>query len=378
MLSSSGRPTVAYIDGAALRHNFATIRARVAPHVRVLTVVKADAYGHDARLVAPLFERAGADAFGVATVEEGIEIRSAGVTRPIVVLAGVFGHQIDAVLEHRLAVAIVDRAMLREVRTALNGRALDIHLKIDTGMGRLGVTADDLPAMLNDLRNMPAVRVAGIFSHFANSDGGNAEIFAFQLQQFEHALAAARQAGIAPGHVHLANSAAAIAHPESHFTMVRPGVALYGVPPMAQCPINLIPAMRLTSRIVQLKSVPAERPLSYGQTFVTRRPSRIATIALGYADGYDRRLSNRAQVLVRGQRAPVVGTVCMDLTLVDVTDVSGVQPYDEVVLWGRQGDAAIGIDEVGAWQGAIPYEVLTRLGKRVPRVLEHERVEAEP
>jgi alanine racemase len=371
---SSGRPTVAHIDGGALRHNLAAIRNGLAhANVALLAVVKADAYGHGAALVAPLLEP-DVEAFGVATVEEAIELRTAGVRKPILVLAGASGSQLESVLANQLSVALVDRSMLAEWRAALRGRRLTVHLKIDTGMGRLGVTPAELPALLEDLRLAPEIVVAGIFSHFANANLSNADIYAFQLQQFQQALATAAAAGVRPGFIHLANSTGALARPTSHFTMVRPGVALYGIAPLADCPVALAPAMRLVTRIIQLKFVAAERPLSYGQTFITRRPSRIATIPIGYADGYDRRLSNRGFVLVRGQRAPIVGLVCMDLTLIDVTDIAGVESHDEVVLWGTQGAARISVEEVASWQDSIAYEVLTRLGKRVPRVLHDDGV----
>lgn len=369
---SAGRPTLAQIDGGALCRNLAALRACLRPQVQLLAVVKADAYGHGAGPVAKLFERAGADAFGVATVEEGAELRAAGIRRPILVLPGARAAQVDEAVAHELSVAVVDRAMLGDLRAALRGRSLAIHVKVDTGMGRLGVTPEELPPLLEELRHAREIRIQGLFSHFANADLGNTEFVSYQLRLFREAIEMARRAGIQPPSVHIANSAATVAVPESHFSLVRPGIALYGIAPTAECPIALEPAMRVVTRIVQIKTVPAERPLSYGQTFVTRRPSRIATIPIGYADGYDRRLSNRAEVLVKGRRAPVVGRVCMDLTLIDVTDVPGVTADDEVVLWGRQENATIGVEEVGAWQDSIAYEVLTRLGKRVPRVLENE------
>ncbi|MBI4515633.1 MAG: alanine racemase [Deltaproteobacteria bacterium] len=366
---SAGRPTIAQIDGAALRSNLAAVRSGLAPGVGLLAVVKADAYGHGATLVAPLFERAGVDAFGAATVEEAVELRGAGVTKPIVVLTGAEPTQIEALLDYRLSVALLDAAMAQQMRPLLRGRRLSVHVKIDTGMGRLGVTPEELPALLQVVQGVPELSVEGIFSHFANADLGNQEFAAYQLQLFERAVATARSLGLRPRFLHLANSAAALTWPATHFSLIRPGLALYGIAPVANCSLPLAPAMRVVTRIVQLKAVPAERPLSYGQTFVTRRPSRIATIPVGYADGYDRRLSNRAQVLVRGRRAPVVGAVCMDLTLVDVSDIPDVARGDEVVLWGRQGEDEITVAEVAAWQSSITYEVMTRLGKRVPRVL---------
>jgi alanine racemase len=370
MQLSVGRPTVAQIDETALRKNLTAIRARLRPGVQVLGVVKADAYGHGAAHVAPVLQTAGVDAFGVATVEEACEIRNAGITRPILVLTPVAPAQLDAVIEQDLSITIVDRAMARELHDALHGRRLSVHLKIDTGMGRLGVSPDELPALLDQLQQASEISVGGVFSHFANADRGNEDFAAYQMRLFDQALANVRAAGYRPTHVHIANSAAALLRPESHFSMVRPGIALYGIPPAPNCPVTLTPAMRLVTHVVQLKSVPAERPLSYGQTFVTQRPSRIATLPIGYADGYDRRLSNRGFVLIHGCRAPVVGAVCMDLTLIDVTDIPHVALNDEVVLWGRQNEERIAVEEVAAWQNTIAYEVLTRLGKRVPRVLQ--------
>jgi alanine racemase len=190
------------------------------------------------------------------------------------------------------------------------------------------------------------------------------------LRLFREALATLAARGLRPRWIHIANSAAAMTRADAHFSMVRPGIVLYGVPPSAELACEgLRPAMRLVSHVVQLKRVPSEFPISYGQTFVTRRPSVIATVPIGYADGYSRALSNRAAVLVRGRRVPVIGAVCMDLTMIDVTDVAGVQLGDEVVLWGKQGEAGIAVADVAAWQGTVSYEVLTRLGKRVPRVL---------
>jgi alanine racemase len=366
--------SLAEIDGGALRHNLTAIRQRLAVGSSLMAVVKADAYGHGAALVSPLLQAAGADAFGVATVEEGIELRQAGVSKPILVLTGADAKQAQAALEFDLHVALIDRCMTAELRSAARGGQLKVHLEIDTGMGRLGVTPEELPALLQDLRDAPELVVEGIFSHFANSDDGEREFTAHQTRLFRQALAVAAAAQLRPPFVHLANSMATLSLPETHFTMVRPGIALYGARP-ASGPTQLQPAMRLVTRLVQLKSVPAERPLGYDQTFVTRRPSRIATVPIGYADGYDRRLSNRAEVLVRGQRAPVVGSVCMDLILVDVTDVPGVEAHDEVVLWGRQGNAIIAPEEVAAWQGTIPYEVLARVGKRIPRVLKQDPAE---
>ena len=368
------RPTFAVIDAEALRQNFALLRATVAPPVGILAVVKADAYGHGARLVAPIVEAAGADWLGVATLEEAVELRDAGIRKPILVLTGATAADVPVLVEQRLSVAILHRDMGRELAAAAHNQRLGVHIKVDTGMGRIGVLPSELPALLGELRSSASLEVEGVFSHFANADSVEREYSDYQLRVFRQVMETVAAAGYQPRWLHIANSAATLSRPEAHLSLVRPGIALYGVPPSPRhAPAGLRPAMRLVTRIVQLKAVPSEFPVSYGQTFVTKRPSLIATLPIGYADGYSRALSNRAQVLVRGQRAPVVGAVCMDLTMVDVTDVPGAQLGDEVVLWGRQQQAEIGVCEVADWQGSVSYEVLTRVGKRVGRVLDDGR-----
>ncbi len=366
---------MACIDAAALRSNFSTLRAALAPGVAVLAVVKADGYGHGATLVAPVLAEAGADLFGVATVDEGVELRAAGIAQPIVVLAGAAGPEVDAALEHRLSIAVADAQMAREVAAAVGQRSLSVHVKLDTGMTRLGVASEELLPFLATLRELPQLHVEGVFSHFADAESVSGEYADHQIRLFQDGVAALRAAGFSPRWVHLSNSVAALTRPEAHFDAVRPGLVLYGVAPAAAvAEMGWRPVMHLRTRVWQLKNVPAGCPVSYGQTFVTRRPSRIAVLPIGYADGYDRRLSNRGEVLVRQRRAPIVGRVCMDLTMVDVTDIPGVTARDEVVVWGRQGEAALSVSEVAAWQDSISYEVLTRVGKRVPRVLMSEEV----
>ena len=370
MTNVSGRPTVAYIDAAALTDNYTRLRERLPSGVSVLAVVKADGYGHGASFVTPVLAKAGADAFGVATVAEGVELREAGVTQPILVLAGAMEGDVDTALAFRLSIAVIDEHMARALAAAARNRTLPVHLKLDTGMTRLGVTPDDLPGFLAVLRELPQLELEGVFSHFGDADSVASPYADQQQQVFSRQVGIIRGAGFRPRWTHLANSAATLTRPDSHWNLVRPGIVLYGVAPECGRDFLVRPVMRLRTRIWQLKSVPAECPVSYGQTFVTRRPSRLAVLPIGYADGYDRSLSNRGEVLVRERRAPIIGRVCMDLTVVDVTDVPGATVGDEVVLWGRQGNATLSVSEVAVWQDSIPYEVLTRLGKRVPRVLQ--------
>lgn len=339
----------------------------------MLAVVKANAYGHGATLVAPIFEAAGADYLGVATVEEGVELRAAGVCKPILVLTGARRGDLGTVHEHQLSVAVLHRDMARDLAGPPNAPPLRVHVKVDTGMGRIGVLPAELPLLIDELHRAGRFEIEGLFSHFATADSVDQDYSDYQLDVFRQAIEAMRAASQRPRWVHIANSAATLSRPDTHFTMVRPGIVLYGVSPAAAAPsaVNgLRPAMRLVTQVWALKAVPSEFPISYGQTFVTRRPSTIATLPIGYADGYSRKLSNRASVLIRGRRAPVIGTVCMDLTMVDVTDIPGVQLGDEVVLWGRMNGAEISVAEVAAWQETITYEVLTGVGKRVPRILQ--------
>ncbi len=364
-----GRGTRALIDLAALRKNFAAVRSCVDSRVKMLVVVKADGYGHGANLVAPALVEAGADWLGVATIEEGIELREVGITKPILILAGSAGGDVAALREYSFRTALLDVDMARELASHAQGWRIPVHIKLDSGMGRLGVRPDQLEPLLRTVQQLDCFRIEGVFSHFGNADRVDRAFSDTQVATFASAVAAVREMGIAPEWIHLANSAATIARPQAHFSMVRPGIVLYGVAPSGtESPVPLHPVMRVESRILQIKSLPPGVPVSYGQTYTTQRQTRCAVVPIGYADGYARAHSNRAFMLVRGRRVPVIGAVCMDLTMLDVSDVPEAQAGDEVVLWGRQGDEEIRVAEVGAWQGSVDYEVLTRLGKRVPRV----------
>jgi alanine racemase len=365
----AGRQTYAEIDVAALRSNYSYIRGLVRPDVSILTVVKANAYGHGAAICGPTFEKAGAEWLGVATVGEAVELRNAGVNIPILVLAGAGGRDVGTLHKFRLTIALLDAEMARDLAAAASGTQIHVHLKIDTGMGRIGVLPEELPALIDTIRSAGVFAIDGVFSHFGNADDVTGEHCDVQFDRFGRALNTLKSLGVDPPWVHLANSAATLCRHETHFSMVRPGIALYGIVPPGTPAPELKPVMRLVSHILQIRELPAEYPVSYAQTFVTRRPSRIAVLPIGYADGYSRRLSNKAEVLVRGRRVPVVGRVCMDLTMADVTDVEGARAGDEVVLWGRQGDAEITVNEIAEWQDTVPYEVVNQLGKRVPRLI---------
>jgi alanine racemase len=370
--SLQGRPTLCWIDHDALRWNLRQIREKIGAGISILAMVKANAYGHGAGAVSQTLADAGSDAFGVATLEEGVELREAGIRAPVLVLAGAYDDQIDEFFAHSLTPVVHDLSRLSTLEQAVKqrGSTLNVHLKIDTGMGRLGLVAAECPAWIGEVEKLTAVKIAGVFSHFSHAESVAGDYTQRQLEIFNRVVARLRAGNICPPLVHLANSAATITLPAAYFDMVRPGIMLYGVypsPAMASL-ITLKPALTWKSKILQLKKVPAGASISYGQTFITKRESLIATLPVGYADGYPRLLSNCGEVLVGGQRAQVAGRVCMDLTMIDVTDIRNVNQGDEVVLLGRQGDAEISADQIAAWANTISYEILTSISARVPRI----------
>jgi alanine racemase len=371
----NGRPTLCTIDLAALRWNLRQVRAKVGAQVKILSMVKANGYGHGAPAVARALVEEGSDAFGVATLEEGVELRQAGIRAPILVVAGIFLDQLDQFFEHHLTPVVHELDVMQRLEAAARnrGKTLDVHVKIDTGMGRLGFLANEMDGWLGELKKLKALRLQGIFSHFSTAEDVAGDFTRAQLVTFSNLIQRLRAEGIAPRLVHLANSAATITLPAAYFDMVRPGIMLYGIYPSAAMAnqIELKPVLSWQTRIEQLKKVSAGTSISYGQTFVAERESLIATLPVGYADGYSRLLSNRGAALVRGERAPVVGRVCMDLTMLDVTAIANVQQGDEVVLLGRQGDAEISADEMAGWANTISYEVLTSIAARVPRFYHH-------
>jgi alanine racemase len=365
---NQARPTIAEIDGRALAANFKELARVAGSDVGVLPVMKSDAYGHGFALVGRFLREAGAERFGVATTSEGRDLRAAGVNGTIVVLGGVYPAEYEQVVEARLA-PVVWEAGTAEALAALAreaGRVVTLHVKVDTGMSRLGVAPADAPELIQRLRAIDGVTVEGLLTHFCNAEAVEGPETRRQLARFTELVRALEHADLLPPVVHAANSAATLTTQAAHFDWVRPGLALYGVYPSASMRglATLRPAMRFVTGIVALRSLPAGTGVSYGTTFVTKRTSRIATLPAGYADGYPRALSNRGRVLVRGRRVPVVGRVCMDHTMIDVTDVPDVEVGDQVTLWGD----GLPIEEVATLAETIPYELLVRVGARVPRV----------
>ncbi len=360
------RSTRAEIDLGAMARNLAAVRA-VAGGSRVFGVVKADAYGHGLVPVSRWLERQGIDGLCVALAEEGLSLRACGVTTPILVLSGAYGDAHERVLAAHLTPVIYSATQAEAFARAAHGQAFGVHLKIDTGMGRLGVSMHELDALLDALRGLPNLRVDGVMTHFSSADS-DAEVSRDQLARFELAQAALRARGFAPRLIHAANSAGTYCLPEARPNLVRVGLALYGVPPAPGQGAELAPVMSVRSEILALRELPAGSPVGYDQTYRTARPSRIATVPIGYGDGLLRAASNRGAMLVGGRRCPIVGRISMDLTTLDVTDLPACAVGDEVIVLGRQGEAQISAEDLAQACDTIAYEVLTNISPRVPRI----------
>jgi alanine racemase len=374
------RPTAAVVDLVRLQRNFQAIRSEVQASTGILCAVKGDAYGHGAVMCARSLELAGADWFGVALVEEGRTLRRAGVSRPILCLGGVGPAGAEAAIHHRLTPMISDLGEAERINAAAAKRRepYGVHLKVDTGMGRLGVPLPHWGHFLDRIADLKWLRVDGIASHLAVSEcapGTGGRVFTEeQGRRFLGAAQTARQRGLRPALLHLANSGAILEHKALHFDLVRPGLLLYGYSPASrECALPIEPVMRVQTQVLVVRDLPAGVSVSYGQSWTTPRPTRIATLPVGYADGYPRALSGRAEVLIHGHRAPLRGRVCMDLCMVDVTDIPvPVGPGDEVVLMGEQGTDSISAWDLADWAQTIPYEILAGFSERVPRVLSTE------
>jgi alanine racemase len=367
------RPTIAEIDLGALRSNFRVLRA-VASHGELMVVVKADAYGHGAVTVARTLLDEGCRHFGVATLDEARELREAGIRARVYLQAGFFAEQAGEIVALDLTPFVFDAPMigLLDRAAAAAGRSdFPIHVKIDSGATRLGVMPADIPAVIEAVRAASAVRLEGVCTLLANAGDPKSPITDAQLRSFTGAIETLNAAGMKPSVIHVANSAALVLRNDSHFNLARPGLAIYGLPPVAAVRerVELRPVMTFKTRLMQIKRAPAGSGVGYGHTFITPRESLIGVLPVGYADGYRRGLQHGGEVIVRGARAPVVGAVSMDLTTIDVTDIAGASVGDEVILWGEAGGEVISVNDVARLAQTISYEMLCTVGKRVPRVV---------
>lgn len=369
------RPTIAEINLDALLHNFNQLRKRTGKKTKILAVVKANAYGHGAVRISSELENAGVDFLGVVTCEEGIELRKAHITIPIIVLGGFFKGQYDYTRQYDLTPVIYNLESAEELSQSAHksNNRVKVHIKIDTGMGRLGMLPSETMVFLQHLIKLHNLEIEGVLSHLADNNQDNHFSVAFTQRQatlFKQQVEQLHQMGIHPRYEHLANSTATIDENPDHFNLVRPGIMLYGVYPAKRLKqmIDLKPVMKLKTKIISLKKVPKGTSISYGRTFKCGRESLIATLPIGYADGYSRFLSNKGEVLIRGTKAPIAGVVCMDMVMVDVTEIKGVSLGDDVVLMGSQGKKHITAEEIAEKIGTISYEVLCGISSRVPRI----------
>ncbi|MDD2557243.1 MAG: alanine racemase [Desulfuromonadaceae bacterium] len=381
------RPTRVEIDLGALRHNFTQLRrslnagiasghnhARGADaakaNVEVLAVVKADAYGHGAVPVAQTLQDAGVSMFGVAIAEEGLELRRAGIVQPILMLGGAWPGQEDVVLSEQMHTAVFELDQLERLNCAATrqGRRCNCHIKLDTGMGRLGLQPEELPPFLAELKHYPNVDIVGVMSHLALADEPESPLNARQMEIFARGVEQIRAEGYAPRYIHAFNSAASFSPPCPMCNLVRPGLALYGGQPLADTRLDLRPVMNFRSKIAHLKWIPVGRGVSYGQHFIATRPTLIAAVPVGYADGYNRLLSNGFEAIVGRRKVPVAGNVCMDWIMLDVTDVPDVAVHDDVTLLGCEDEVCVFAEDWAERIGSISYEVFCQVSKRVPRV----------
>ncbi|HEX7088452.1 MAG TPA: alanine racemase [Vicinamibacterales bacterium] len=377
------RSTVADVDLGAIAHNLRQIRELLEREARaaapgdvpprapgIIAVVKANAYGHGAGAVGRTLAQAGATMLACADIEEGIALRREGVEADILVFGALGISDVSGLFDYRLTPTISTPSAGRALQQAAAARGVRLryHLKIDTGMNRLGFRHDNLANTLPELLAAPNLEIAGLYTHFATADDPEHALMEEQRRRFERVRGELASRGVRPAVVHAANSAALLRDSRVWYDLVRPGLLLYGVvPPPLASTLDLRPALSLRSRLVAVKHIRAGEIVSYGARYVAERPTRIAVVPAGYADGIDTRLAGRGVALVRGRRAPIVGSICMDMLMLDITDIEAY-PGDEVVLIGRQGEERIDVREVASGIGTIPWEVLCRLGSRIERV----------
>ncbi len=364
----------ANINIDAIRSNISQVKSKLKKDTKLMVIVKADAYGHGAVRVSQALQGEVADAYGVAIIEEAIELREAGITKPILILGYTPKEQFRLVISYDVIQTVYRYEMAEELSAeAINqGKTAKIHIKVDTGMSRLGF--NDTDKSLEDIKkiaSLEGVSIEGIFSHFAKADEADRESVKGQIERFDKFYDLLKQEGIYIPLRHMSNSAGMIEYPEAEYDMIRCGIVSYGVYPsneVSQDVFSLQPAMDLKSHVVFIKEVEAGTGISYGSTYITKRKTRVATIPVGYADGYSRNMSNVGKVIIRKQYAPIIGRICMDYFMVDVTDIKDISEGDVVTLLGEEGSCKITIETLSEWSHSFPYEIMCTVGKRIPRV----------
>jgi alanine racemase len=366
------RSTFAEVNLQAIGSNLEHIRRKVGKKVRIMAMVKANAYGHGSEAVAAYIEKKHADAFGVAFPEEGVVLRKAGIRKPIQVMVNLLTReQAKVCVDHKLepTMCSVAEAIMLDALGKKMRRTIPVHLKIDTGMNRVGVKVHELESFLSGVRRTKRIELRSVFTHFATSDSRDKSFTREQLHLFSEALEILRKNGIEPECIHAANSAAILDFPESYFSMVRPGIAIYGYYPSEEVSkeMPLRPALSLKTSVSLVKKLGTGESVSYGRRYIVQHQTNIATLPLGYGDGFSRLLMGKARVLIQGRKFPVVGTICMDQLMVDVGDTD-VSPGEEAVIIGSQGEETITALDLANEMGTIPYEICTAITSRVPRI----------
>lgn len=363
-------PTWVEIDLDAFKWNLERIRERV-PGVSILLVVKADAYGHGAIRISRFAVECGVDMLGVATVDEGVQLRKAGITIPVLVLSPTLENELEKLIDNDLSASVstVGFAESAAELARKKGKTCRVHIEVDTGMGRAGLAFASALESVRRICELENLEAEGIFTHFPAADSDE-DYTRDQIRMFTGLVGRLSEQGISFRYVHAANSAAVINFPSSHFNMIRPGLSIYGHTPSVGLKdrVNIVPVLSFKTRLLLVRKFPAGSSISYGRTYITERETAVGTIPVGYGHGICHRLSNRGEVLFRQQRVPIIGRVTMDMTMIDLTGFENPMVGEEVVIFGRQAEKQISVDEVAEWDGTLNYEVLTRISKRVVRV----------
>jgi alanine racemase len=368
------RPTWADIDLKAIEHNYIQVKRMVGKDVMIMAVVKANAYGHGTVEISQVLEGMGVNYLGVATTDEAVRLRDHGIKIPVLILGSILPEEVKIAKDRDITITLCNHEILNEIKSLAKCEEpgepkIKVHIKVDTGMGRIGVWHEDALKFVKEVAAEKCITLEGIYTHF--SSAGRDEFFTnYQIESFERLLASIEKSWIKIPLRHAANSIATVDFKRSYLNLVRPGLIIYGMYPKHTFPklIKLRPALSLKTKVVFIKDIPAGRSISYGRTFISQKPTKVATLPVGYADGYNRGVSNKAEVLVRGQFASVIGKVTMDQTMIDIGKIKGVKVGDEVVLIGKQGRHEIHVEKLARLAGTIAYDFICGISNRVPRI----------
>jgi len=369
---STNKAAWALINLAVVRHNLRKIREKIGPSIRIMAVVKADGYGHGMLKISQVILKEKVDALAVANVEEGVELREGGIGASILILGPLSEEGVEPLIHYHLTPTVIDEGMVQKLSGIARStqKEIGVHINVDTGMGRIGVPYEKAVSFIEKVRGMEGIRIKGIYTHFSSAEEKDKAFSLLQVERFQNILKKLKERKIYPLLKHASNSAAVLDLPDSYLNMIRPGLLIYGYYPSLYVSrsITLKPSMSLRCKIMFIKKVSSGTSIGYGRSYITPRPTSIAILPIGYAHGYPYSLSNKAEVLIGGRRAPVIGKICMDQTLVDVGHIRETKVGDEVVLWGTQGEENLSLEEISLKANTIPYELLTNVGKGVQRI----------